>query len=52
MHYTTFTEADRFTDPKIIYGERTANFSLIDIEKYFKNHNGAPEIGKISARKD
>lgn len=52
MHHTTFTEASRFADPKLIYGDRLANFSLIDIEQFFKNHNGAPEIGKVSARKD
>jgi hypothetical protein len=29
-----------------------ANFSLIDIEKFFKQYNGAPDIGKITSRKD
>ena len=52
VHKSTFTEANRFTDPKVIYGDRLANFSLIDITNFFKSHNGAPDLGKISSRKD
>ena len=52
MHKSTFTEANRFNESKQLYGDRLANFSLIDIEGLFKAHNGAPDIGKVSSRKD
>ena len=29
-----------------------ANFSLIDINEYFKNYNGAPKLEKYSQRSD
>lgn len=35
-----------------MYGQRMQNFSVIDIEQIWKKHNGAPDIGKIQARKD
>ena len=49
---TTFSQARRFEDAKAIYGPRMANFSLIDINDYFKRYNGAPKLDKFSFRKD
>ena len=49
---TTFSQARRFEDEKAIYGPRMANFSLIDINDYFKPYNGAPKLDKFSFRKD
>ena len=50
MRNTTFPSSQRFKDPKVPYGSRAANFSLLDIENYFKDHNGAPQIDKFSDR--
>ena len=47
---STFPSAKRFVDPQVIYGPRMANFSLIDINDYFKNRNGAPRLDKYSFR--
>ena len=33
-----------------MYGPRMANFSLLDINDYFKNYNGAPRLDKYSYR--
>jgi len=49
---STFPSAKRFVDPQVIYGPRMANFSLIDINDYFKNRNGAPRLDKYSFRPD
>ena len=50
MRNTTFPSSQRFKDPKIPYGSRAAHFSLLDVENYFKDYNGAPRIDKFSER--
>ena len=49
---STFTTAKRFIDPKVIYSEQMAKFSLLDVENVFKKYNGAPKIDKFSQRPD
>ena len=44
--------ARRFHDEKAIYGERVKNFSLVDINGFFKAYNGAPRLDKFSYRPD
>ena len=39
-------------DPQVVYSQKMAQFSLLDVEKLFKNYNGAPAINKYSGRPD
>ena len=49
---STFAQATRFSNPKILYGKRAEGFSIVDVEQIWKKYNGAPDIGKVSFRKD